>query len=250
MKTSCACVVVAATAATLSGPRHAAAELIVFSSAADTYLRDSIPRGAFAFMDVRGGLIDFRGYLRFDLSGIPAGSIITGATLQLTQVPGASRNDNISSNRFATYGLDNAPGNTPQDWDEATFEPALRGAEDVTTLLGVTDLDDNVMGITEAIVGMAPASMISVSGAPLASFLQTRFDDGGLATFILSNDDEFDRGFGLGTKENTNPAVVPTLTVEYTIPGPTTLAILAVSSAGLMSRRRRPTDRPRAESES
>jgi hypothetical protein len=181
-------------------------------------------------MDVRGAAIDFRGYLRFDLSSIPAGSTIDSATLVLTQVPGASRNDDIVNARIAVYGLNNVAGNTPQNWDEATFEPSLKGTEDVTTLAGVTDLDDNVAGVTETIGGVAGARTITLTGAPLASFLQTRFGDGSLATFILSNDDATDRGFGIGTKENADPLTHPMLTIEYSlIPEPASCGMLAIS---------------------
>lgn len=216
-------------AALTATPIASDAATIALGSNADTYLRDATVRGGLAFMDVRGGNIDFRGYLRFDLSSIPTGSTIDSATLMLTQVAGASRNDTITTGRFALYGLNNDAGNTPRNWDEATFEPALKGTEDVTTLTGVTDLDDNIAGITETVMGAAPAGVVTVSGAPLASFLQTRFSDGGLATFILSNDDATDRGFGLGSKENADPATHPVLTIEYTpIPEPTSFVLLAM----------------------
>lgn len=215
---------------------EAVAATVAFNPVADTYLRDATARGGLGFMDVRGGAVDFRGYLRFDLSALPAGAVITGATLRLTQVDGASRNDAIVADRFALYGLDNAPGNTAQDWDEATFVPGVKGAEDVATLSGVTDLDDNVAGIVESIVGAAPSGVITVSGVPLAAFLQGRFGDGGLATFILSNDDAVDRGFGIGTRENGDPLVMPVLTVEY-VPGPPAVALLAL--AGVVAGRRR-----------
>lgn len=213
--------------ALLAAPGTAAT--IVLGSNADTYLRDATARGGLPFMDVRGGNIDFRGYLRFDLSAIPAGATIDNATLQLTQVSGASRNDTVTTGRFALYGLNNDAGNTPQNWDEATFEPAAKGTEDVTALTGVTDLDDNVAEITETVAGAAPASVVTVTGAPLAGFLQSRFSDGGLATFILSNDDAADRGFGLGSKENADPLTHPALTIEYTpIPEPASLVLLAM----------------------
>jgi hypothetical protein len=222
--------------ALLTAPTSAAT--IALGSNADTYLRDATARGGLEFIDVRGGTIDFRGYLRFDLSSIPAGSTIDSATLTLTQVPGASRNDTITTGRFALYGLNNDAGNTPQNWDEATFEPAGKGTEDVTTLTGVTDLDDDVAGITETAAGAAPAGVVTVSGAPLAGFLQTRFGDGGLATFILSNDDATDRGFGLGSKENAEPATHPLLTIEYTpIPEPASLMLLAVCGGLAMLKR-------------
>ena len=214
----------------LAAMSSANAATLALSSNADTYLRDATVRGALGFMDVRGAAIDFRGYLRFDLSSIPAGSTFDSATLVLTQVPGASRNDDIVNARIAVYGLNNSAGNTPQNWDEATFEPSLKGTEDVTTLAGVTDLDDNVAGITETIGGVAGARTITLTGAPLASFLQTRFGDGSLTTFILSNDDATDRGFGLGTKENADLLTHPRLTIEYSlIPEPASCGMLAMS---------------------
>jgi hypothetical protein len=84
------------------GLAHAAT--ITLGSNADTYLRDATARGALTFMDVRGAAIDFRGYLRFDLSAL-AGNTITSASLQLSVSGGASRNDAINGGRLALYGL-------------------------------------------------------------------------------------------------------------------------------------------------
>jgi hypothetical protein len=215
------------------------AATIALSANADTYLRDATIRGGLDFMDVRGAAIDFRGYLRFDLSAIPAGATIDSATLSLSQVPGASRNDDIVAARIAIYGLNNIAGNTVQNWDEATFVIAGKGTEDVTTLAGVTDLDDNVVGITETIGGIAGARTVTLSGEPLAAFLQTRFGDGGLTTFILSNDDATDRGFGFGTKENVDITKVSLLTIEYTaVPEPACIALLVIAACGAALRRK------------
>ena len=227
-----------------SNAATASAATISLSSHADTYLRDATVRGGLAFMDVRGAAIDFRGYLRFDLSSL--GPItITNANLLLTVSGGASRNDTIIPARYATYGLSNVVGNTPQNWNEATLVPALKGTEDVTTLTGVIDLDDNVAGISEvfnpAAGSAAAGTTVTVSGAPLVAFLQGRVGDGGLATFILSNDDAADRGYGLGSKENATEAYRPVLMLEY-VPEPGSLALVFAALAvvgGAVARRRK-----------
>jgi hypothetical protein len=213
---------------------------ILLNANADTYLRDATVRGGLEFIDVRGGNIDFRGYLRFDLSSL-AGQTISSASLALVKVPGASRNDNVVAARFALYGLNNVAGNTPQNWDEATFVPAAKGTEDVTTLAGVTDLDEEVAGITETVVGGGgDGTVVTVSGSPLVSFLQGRLNDGGLATFILSNDDATDRGYGLGSKENMTAANRPVLTIVL-VPEPSSwvLVLGAMCAVGCWISRRR-----------
>jgi hypothetical protein len=197
----------------------ATAETANLAAAADTYLRDNTDRGTVPFMDVRGGGVDFRGYLRFDLSSVPIDTI-TAATLTLYQVDGASRNDTITTGRFALYGLNDVVGNTPQNWIETGagyLNTDNIGLESVTALTGVTDLDDDVAGITETVVGAAPDGVVTVSGDALAAFLQTRSSSGGMVTFILSNDDAIDRGFGIGTKEarSLQPAR-PVLSLTYT----------------------------------
>jgi hypothetical protein len=209
-----------AAAVVLASAVHGAdAATISFGADADTYLRDATARGALDFVDVRGAALDFRGYLRFDMSSL-AGQMISNASLSLVRVPGASRNDNVVAARFALYGLNNDAGNTPQNWDEATLVPASKGTEDVTTLMGVTDLDDNVTGISEMFTGTGgDGTVITISGAPLVDFLQGRINDGGLATFILSNDDATDRGYGVGSKENLTATNRPILTIEI-IPEP------------------------------
>jgi hypothetical protein len=215
-----------------------AATISTLGSNADTYLRDATVRGGLAFMDVRGAAVDFRGYLRFDLSTLGPNILISDASLKLTLTgAGASRNDAIVAARYATYGLNNVAGNTPQNWAEATFVIGQKGTEDVTTLAGVTDLDDNVAGISEILNPVAGSNLggttVTLSGAPLVAFLQGRAQDGGLATFILSNDDATDRGFGLATKENLTEAWRPVLTLTYLVPEPTSAVLFVVALAGI-----------------
>jgi hypothetical protein len=218
----------------------------VVQADADTYLRDATPRGGLAFMDVRGGAIDFGGYLRFDLSGLNIDQV-SDATLTLNVVPGASRNDTPTTGRFALQGLDNVAGNTPQNWDEATLSEGGTnsvGAEWVssgTSLQNVTDLDGDVVGITESLTGAASGTgTFTVSGAALVSFLNARADDGGLVTFIITNEDTNDRGYGLASRENATTTLQPMLDITFaTVPEPTGAALFGLVGIGTLLRRRR-----------
>jgi hypothetical protein len=247
MKRIIVCIAVLIITGVMAGT--ASASLIaMLGSDADTYLRDDVVRGADVLMDVRGGGIDFAGYLRFDLSGLGAGITIESATLTLTKVSGASRNDTITSARFALYGLNVVADNTPQNWDESTL------TETGTDIVGlewngvvpldlsggrVTNLDmEDVAGITETVVnGGSEGGTVSVTGDPLVSFLQGRVDDNGLVTFIIGNDDGTDRGYGLATKENLTESYRPVLEITY-IPEPATIALLGLGGLTLLRRRK------------
>lgn len=194
------------------------------TSDADTYLRDATPRGGLEYMDIRGASTwAFAGYVRFDLSALAAmgPGTLENVTLTLTKVGGASRNDVVNNGRFALYGLNNVEGNTPQNWSEAGLIPDNAGAEWTFPLDlesgRLTNLDDSVEGITETIDGDGGVgTKIIVSGEALANFLKSRIDDNGLATFILVCPATNDRGYGIGTKENTDPDNRPLLTLTYT----------------------------------
>ncbi|HPY76835.1 MAG TPA: hypothetical protein PLQ45_03230 [Anaerohalosphaeraceae bacterium] len=193
------------------------------ASDADTSLRDSNPDGGNIFMDVRGGAVDRVGYLRFDLSELSAlgPGTLQNASLTLYKVAG-SRNDAITNGRFSLHGLNNVPGNTPQNWSEAALTrngAVIPGQEwnntvPMTNAIAngwITDLDDGVAGISEVIAN----DVITVSGSALEAFLQSRINDGGLTTFIIANEDSNDRGYGIATKENPTPGLHPRLQLTY-----------------------------------
>ncbi len=202
---------------------------IAVGSTADTWMVKDDPNahGALDYMVVHGGNSDRTGYVRFDLSGLNVQSI-KGATLTLFvhgSIPKPPyRNDSCVTGRFALYGLNNIPGNTAQDWDEAVLTSAATGAEMdwatgavVTTGGQAVDLDDGVAGITETVAPTASpgnaslGATVTITGDALVSFLQSRVDDNGLVTFILKNDDSADRGYGLCTKEFVDEAYRPKL---------------------------------------
>jgi len=202
------------------------ADTITIGSDADTYIRDDVVRGDLEFMDIRGGGVDFGGYLRFDLAVVNV-LTVESATLTLTVSGGASRNDVCNNGRFSLYGLDNVAGNTPQDWDETVLTEGNIGVEWTTNngdpLINVTDLDDDVPGITEDIVQVGAnywdpgSTTVTITGDALVSFIQSRVDDNGLVTFILRDDDGSDRGYGLATKENATEDYRPRLELTAVI---------------------------------
>ena len=97
---------------------------------------------------------------------------------------------------------------------------------------GISELFNPVAG------SAAAGTTVTVSGAPLVAFLQSRVGDGGLATFILSNDDATDRGYALASKENATEAYRPLLTIEY-VPEPATLVLVGLALAAFSAVRRR-----------
>ncbi len=182
----------------------------------------------------------YLGYVRFDLSSL--GPItITDASIQFTKVANAPRNDILVTGRFALNGIDDVVGNTAQNWDELSLTYTAAGTEK-TLASGLTSFDDNVSGISEVISGSS--TIVTVSGAPLVSWLQGRVDGSnpGLVNFLLDFPGTLasPRGFGLATKENATEASRPVLSITYTpVPEPSAFAMSACGFALFLAARRR-----------
>jgi len=210
---------------------------------ADTYLRDATVYGGLEYMDVRGGSVDHASYLRFNLSELAAlgPGTVKDVTLTLRKVAG-TRNDTITNGRFSLHGLNNMPGNTPQNWSELTLTEngavaagqEWNGAVPMTTAITngwITDLDDNVPGISEVIA----SDVITITGPALEAFIQSRVQDGGLVTFIIACEDSNDRGYGIATKENSNPDYRPRLQLTYLLEGATGSGDAVVTLVGTVT---------------
>lgn len=196
-------------------------EVVNTGSSNDTYIRDDSDRGSMEYMDILyASTYGFGGYLQFDLSGMTSlgSGTLSNATLTLRKVAG-SRNDGINNDRFSLYGLLNESGTTPQDWDEHLLGISTVGDEWSWPFNGssglVADLDGDVTGISEVIA----SDVITITGETLDSFLQSRVDENGLVTFIITQEASSGRGYGIATKENSNESYRPNLTLTYVLDG-------------------------------
>ncbi len=192
---------------------------------ADTYTRkDSNVGGSevVEVLDFNGN--DFMTYVRFDLSALNIDQVLS-AELTFNKVQGI-RNDTINADRFEVYGLLDLAGNTPQQWNEYGLADNDLGAEYTNTfgdgldLSRVANLDaESGADVSESVDNsVAPQRL---SGNDLVVFLNDRVDDDGFVTFIARVDAGNVRGWGYGSRENADPNLRPTLTMQYsTIPQP------------------------------
>ena len=195
-------------------------EIVSTTTSNDTYMRDATDRGGMEYVDVRMGNTTwgFGGYLQFDLSELTAlgSGTLSNATLTLQKVAG-SRNDTVTNDRFSLQGLNVVAGNTPQDWDEHLLNTDTVGDEwpvgfyppDLTNGR-LADLDEDAADVTEVIAD----DVITITGADLDAFLQGRVDDNGKVTFVITCEDS-GKGYGIASKENSNEAYRPNLTLTY-----------------------------------
>ncbi len=189
---------------------------------ADTYVIDESPHGDAAYLYIHD-TADAVIYMRFDLAALNV-MTVQDATLTMTVSGGAPRNDKLVDGRFWLHGLDNVPGNTPQDWDEATLTTANIGAEYGDPLVNTTDLDGAIAGVTETITNTAGldywdagSTTVTVTGETFVAFLQSRVDDTGLITLLVDFPGSTGRGLGLASKEFETVEFRPTLVLEATV---------------------------------
>lgn len=242
--------VAALLAAAVSGAR---AQTLVLNPVADTYVYFGINQTTnfgtlgYTYLFANTTIRETFGYYRFDLSSLPGDAVITGATLTFFKaVPGAGeRSDGMTTGRFGVFGLNDVAGNTAQNWGETTLTFNNRGSEWISNntfdLTRVTTLDEAAGN------EIVTATSASVSGAGLVGFLSSRQAGGGLVTFIADQTGlDAGRGFVLGTRENIDTTLIPTLSLTFTsaIPEPSTYALLlGAATFGVVIWRRRTTKR-------
>ena len=244
-------IVIAAAAVTLLAAAHVRADVITYQEGVGGYTHDatqarenedSVVFGASATLDI-GKITDgdasttddsYRIYLGYDLTGIPAGSVITDVTLALTlKDRGSEHSDTINLHRVTAAGPIAESGLNWNRYD-STNNWAVAGG----------DYDPMVLASTVATTG--PVGTVHTWGSTpaLVAAAQDALDvDGGRLEMILISAQEDAvtavRYHGYySDNDNTNLSFRPLLTVTYAIPEPGGIAAAAGIVGALMARGR------------
>lgn len=235
------------------------AATISLNPSADTFFRAGLAPstnfGTAAALDIfqNGTARNYFAYVKFDLSSL-SGATINSASLSFTYVSGGTRSDTLNTGRFATYGLLEVAGNTPQTWGETTLVFS-GGTENIgseyiaanNTSFDTTTRTVSFDGVAETVSGSGVGATASIgTSTALVNFLQNRLASPTAlaATFIVdSPTNDAGRGYALGSREATSG--MPVLVIDYTpsaIPEPSSFAAFAglvgVAAVGLRRRRR------------
>ena len=193
-------------------------------------------------------------YVRFDLTGFPG---VVGAEFTVT-----TKNDRAwNTGQMQVYGLNDVPGNTPQDWLEVSFdddglvngglsynttgdEVPSDGIEQTQDLGTIGTSGTENLWLLGDLPGLNPNpndTPVTFSSGELDNFLNSRA--GGLATLMIVGANNTNRLVLFHTKESVDPdfgfqIAPPTLSFDV-IPEPTSLALamLGIVSVGLNRRR-------------
>lgn len=187
---------------------------------ADTVTHAGVNAGTatmLATRDRNGAGGDYMAYIRFDLSGVDLTGL-TNAYLNLQKIGGAT----IVSGRFDVFGLADLPGNTPQNWSEATLAETGAGAEytntsgnyiDLARVVNLNSEDTAGANVIEQVTGSGTSQFLS--GVDLVNFLRARKTEDGQATFIVLVDAGQDRELDYGSRENADPDLRPKLELDF-----------------------------------
>lgn len=185
-----------------------------------------------------------RGLIAFDISSIPAGSVIESVTLNLYMTQSVSGDSNVGLHRVTA------------DWGEGASSSGSGGAGggsgataetgDATWLHRFYDATlwtnaggDFVAGAS-ATTSVGGVGSYSWSGSGLTADVQNWLDNGGNFGWLIKGDESRSstaKRFASHDDQN-DPEWQPKLTVTYTVPAPGAFGMLALSGLAAMRRRR------------
>lgn len=228
--------------AALSEPLSGRADTTTLSVVADTFINSGLPTnsagGSTSFdAGTDGGGGARRGLLRFDLSGLPSGSIVTSAVVQLTvtKVPGngiGSVDSTFDLRRLtAAWGEGTNGGNSgalakPGD---ATWTARVLGTANWTVAGALSDAAATASASTP--VGSTFNAAYQWSGAGLVSDVQLWVGNSSQNFgWLLQSQDEATVRTVRGFASRENGANVPTLQIGYTPPPPNLSPSVAITN--------------------
>ena len=185
-----------------------------------------------------------RGLIAFDLSGIPAGSIIESVTLNLYMTQSVSGASNVTMHRVlsewgegaSSSGSGGAGGGSgaSAETGDATW---LHRFFDTTNW---TNAGGDFNAAASATTSVGGAGQYSWSGAGMVSDVQSWVDNGNnFGWLIKGNENAAGSAKRFASREDTSdPEWQPSLSVTYRIPTPGALGMLAISGLAAMRRRR------------
>ena len=212
--------------AALSGPLSGRADTVTLSAVADTFINSgSLGNSAGgnlwfdAGTDGVGGVR--RGLLRFDLSGLPSGSTVTSAVVQLTvtHVPGLPVDSTFELRRLTVAwgeGTNSGPSGGPALTGDATWTARILGTANWTVAGALSDAVPTASAST--MVGSSLATY-EWSGAGLISDVQLWAGNSNQNFgWLLQSQDEATGRTVRGFAARENGASVPRLQIGYTTP--------------------------------
>ena len=249
-------------AVTVGPTRLAAADTLKFSAAADNTLFEdpegllsSGSGGTFYAGRLNSGLIR-RGLVRFDLASLPAGAIITDAslTLQITRtVAGnqvvdlhnvlASWGEGLSNGGFGGAGV----GATLDDatwahrFSDGTGVPAPLGGTLWTNLGG--DYDSSILA--SRVVGGVGTYTWTSAGLTAAAINWQADPASNFGLVVIGNEETNRTVKEFATRENGEPTWRPTLTLSFIVPGPGAGVLIGLGAVMAGKRKRRATSEQR-----
>ena len=199
------------------------ADLITLSSQADAFVQQGNPGGNFGTgqITVKGlnGTTTRKGYIRFDLSGIPVADILDAEFKIAVFQNNSGGTDTTTRQPFtiSMYGLNDGVG---ESWGESTINYSNAPANMTGNVL---TSDATLLG-TFAVPAVDPPVTLSFNPTNLSTFLKN--DTDGQVTFILLRDNNSStHNLAFSSKETSGMA--PTLLIN-TIPEPGTIGLAIV----------------------